>query len=89
MPVPLFLGKNTDMRSLNQTVTTITLAATATLGVWSGSAKAASLTIGQNFTCATVLDVARLNNGLPFTPPDTIGAVGTDQDNCHAPTTTK
>ena len=66
------------MRSLNQSVTTITLAATATLGVWSGSAKAASLTIGQNFTGTTVLDVARLNNGLSFTPPDTIGAVGTD-----------
>jgi hypothetical protein len=56
------------MRLLYKTFTSIAIATTAAFS-WSISAKAATLTIGQNFTSSTFLDSGR-------NPPDTMGAVG-------------
>lgn len=68
------------MKLFHKACTAVAIAATATLGVlgdWSATAKAANLTIGQNFTGITLSDVERLN-GFRLDPPDTIGAVGTN-----------
>ncbi len=59
------------MKLLAQTAKTVAIVTTAVL-TWSASARAATLTIGQNFTGSTYLvDSSSI-------PPDTMGAVGED-----------